>query len=73
MVTPEDDESSTEKESFFDALFSDENMRGTLTLIVFTALNQMTTINLLNMYSNRLMTIVNEDARGFKVSANMAT
>ena len=73
MATPSTEESSTEQESYYDALFSKENICGTLTLIVFTVLNQMTSINVLNMFSNRLITIVNEDARGFKVPANIGT
>lgn len=61
-------------ETYCESLFGRKNRRTTITMMVFTSLIQMSTVNVINMYCNRIFTVMNvsipEDR---KVLANTAT
>ena len=59
---------------YCESLFGKKNRTTTIYMMVFTSLIQMSTINVLNMYCNRIFTVINADTpAGQKVLANSAT
>lgn len=61
-------------ESYCESLFGKKNRRTTVTMIFFTSLIQMSTVNVINMYCNRIFTVMNASIpEEKKVLANTAT
>jgi hypothetical protein len=60
--------------AYCESLFGAMNRRTTLTMMGFTSLIQMSTVNVINMYCNRIFTVMNVDIpEENKVLANTAT
>lgn len=61
-------------ETYCESLFGIKNRRTTITMMVFTSLIQMSTVNVINMYCNRIFTVMNASIpEDKKVLANTAT
>ena len=66
--------STTKDQSYFEALFGPENLRGTIILSIYALSFQWIGCNIINIFSNRIVTDVNRylpDSK--KVLANTAT
>lgn len=60
---------------YFESIASEKYLRGTLTLMVYAVLDQWSGVNVIQMLSNRMVTVMNSGvpAEEDKIQANLAT